>query len=98
MRLILTGLAFVGIILVYGDITLAHPGNTASDGCHYCRTNCDKWGEEWNERHCHRSKTLPSNTRSYQKDEPTENIDNTWKYVVGTGIVGIVGYFMGKKK
>lgn len=31
----------------------AHPGNTASDGCHYCRTNCDKWGVPWNERHCH---------------------------------------------
>lgn len=32
---------------------LAHPGGTASDGCHYCRTNCDSWGEAWNERHCH---------------------------------------------
>src|SRR5688500_11169783 len=32
---------------------LAHPGNTASDGCHYCRTNCDKCGEEYGERHCH---------------------------------------------
>lgn len=31
----------------------AHPGNTAADGCHYCRTNCDKWGVEWDERHCH---------------------------------------------
>ena len=32
---------------------LAHPGRTASDGCHYCRTNCDKWGVPWGERHCH---------------------------------------------
>ena len=31
----------------------AHPGRTASDGCHYCRTNCDKWGVPWGERHCH---------------------------------------------
>ena len=31
----------------------AHPGNKASDGCHYCRTNCDKWGVAWNQRHCH---------------------------------------------
>lgn len=31
----------------------AHPGNTASDGCHYCRTNCDYWGEAYGERHCH---------------------------------------------
>ncbi len=32
---------------------LAHPGRTASDGCHYCRTNCDSWGETYNARHCH---------------------------------------------
>lgn len=31
----------------------AHPGRTASDGCHYCRTNCDSWGVPYNERHCH---------------------------------------------
>lgn len=31
----------------------AHPGKTASDGCHYCRTNCSKWGEVEGERHCH---------------------------------------------
>lgn len=31
----------------------AHPGNTASDGCHYCRTNCASWGEVYGARHCH---------------------------------------------
>jgi micrococcal nuclease len=31
----------------------AHPGQTASDGCHYCKTNCDTWGVASNERHCH---------------------------------------------
>jgi len=31
----------------------AHPGNTASDGCHYCWTNCDYWGEVYGARHCH---------------------------------------------
>ena len=31
----------------------AHPGRTAADGCHYCRTNCDKWGELAGDRHCH---------------------------------------------
>ena len=35
------------------EAVLAHPGRTASDGCHYCRTNCDKWGVPWNVRHCH---------------------------------------------
>jgi len=31
----------------------AHPGNTAADGCHFCRTNCSYWGESWGARHCH---------------------------------------------
>ena len=34
-------------------VASAHPGRTAADGCHYCRTNCDSWGVPWNERHCH---------------------------------------------
>ena len=37
----------------------AHPGKTAADGCHYCRTNCDKWGVPWNERHCHGGGSAP---------------------------------------
>src|SRR3989344_9057044 len=43
----------------YAGVVDAHPGNTAADGCHYCRTNCDTWGVPWNERHCHRSKGIP---------------------------------------
>jgi hypothetical protein len=35
------------------DDIYAHPGNTASDGCHYCRTNCAKWGYTTGTRHCH---------------------------------------------
>ncbi|MFH1800607.1 MAG: YHYH domain-containing protein [Candidatus Omnitrophota bacterium] len=34
-------------------VVFAHPGRTASDGCHYCRTNCEKWGVPYGERHCH---------------------------------------------
>jgi len=36
-----------------------HPGRTASDGCHYCRTNCAKWGEVANARHCHGGGSVP---------------------------------------
>lgn len=51
---------FVGLLICVvaiglfgaGDVK-AHPGNTASDGCHYCRTRCDYWGVPWNQRHCH---------------------------------------------
>lgn len=40
-------------LFVFTTVVNAHPGRTASDGCHYCRTNCDSWGVAWNERHCH---------------------------------------------
>jgi hypothetical protein len=33
--------------------SFAHPGRTASDGCHYCRTNCGSWGVPYGQRHCH---------------------------------------------
>lgn len=32
---------------------VAHPGRTASDGCHFCKTNCAKWGVPQGQRHCH---------------------------------------------
>jgi len=44
---------FIFSLILLPKNTFAHPGNTASDGCHYCRTNCDRWGVPWNERHCH---------------------------------------------
>ncbi len=45
----------------------AHPGRTASDGCHYCRTNCDKWGEVWGERHCHGGYVAPTSSYTAPK-------------------------------
>jgi len=52
-------------VLILSQPVFAHPGNTASDGCHYCRTNCDKWGEAWGERHCHGGYTAPAPIRAY---------------------------------
>lgn len=44
----------------------AHPGNTASDGCHYCRTNCSSWGYTYGVRHCHGGGfSTPSVTPTY---------------------------------
>ena len=46
--------------LVAGQYVYAHPGRTASDGCHYCRTNCDNWGgTAYDQRHCHQNKGVP---------------------------------------
>ena len=52
------------LLLVITQATFAHPGRTASDGCHYCRTNCGSWGVPWNERHCH----------GRVKDDPVEKL------------------------
>ena len=53
MRKGLIILLLLSILLVFPKNSSAHPGNTSSDGCHYCRTNCDSWGVPWNQRHCH---------------------------------------------
>lgn len=44
---------FISILMIASFGASAHPGRTAGDGCHYCRTNCDSWGVPWNARHCH---------------------------------------------
>jgi len=51
-KLFIASLAFLLFLTIFNPVN-AHPGNTAADGCHYCRTNCDKWGVPWNQRHCH---------------------------------------------
>lgn len=60
MRIIKSLLISILAIIVlgfYAGVVDAHPGRTAADGCHYCRTNCDTWGVPWNERHCHGGST-----------------------------------------
>lgn len=44
------------IVTLTASPALAHPGGLAADGCHYCRTNCEKWGEVAGERHCHQDR------------------------------------------
>ena len=59
-----------------GSAAIAHPGGTASDGCHYCRTNCDRWGEEHGRRHCHDEEGIAW---------------KSWAVVAGVGGLVIVG-------
>lgn len=40
------------ILVLALDIT-AHPGRTDANGCHYCRTNCEQYGLQQDEYHCH---------------------------------------------
>ena len=54
MRKISLFLVIVMVIaLGFPGQALAHPGNTASDGCHYCETNCAKYGYTEGTRHGH---------------------------------------------
>lgn len=48
----------------------AHPGRTAADGCHFCRTNCDRWNVEANERHCHVGGSSPTSTTTGPRTQP----------------------------
>ncbi len=51
-KILISIIIIAELFLIY-NYSLAHPGNTASDGCHFCRTNCSSWGVAWNQRHCH---------------------------------------------
>lgn len=61
-KVIIVILVFLLLTLVFIAPVSAHPGRTASDGCHYCRTNCDRWGVPWNARHCHGGYSTPYTT------------------------------------
>ncbi len=55
----------------------AHPWRTASDWCHYCRTNCDSWWVGWNVRHCHWwTSTTTSSSNSYNSYDSSKTIIN----------------------
>lgn len=54
-------LLFFLFFLYFVPLTLAHPGNTSSDGCHYCWTNCARWGYTYGTRHSHGGNTCNCN-------------------------------------
>ncbi len=67
--------AFAMIILLSTPTTLvkAHPGRTDSNGCHTCRTNCDKWGLSTGEYHCHNGDdTTTENQTNLISDDSTQ--------------------------
>lgn len=63
--------AFVFLLIIVPQFAVAHPGNTAADGCHYCRTNCAKWGEVQDERHCHAPKNVAPTPKAVSSKAPT---------------------------
>jgi hypothetical protein len=64
----------LGILVLFlpPSLVSAHPGRTASDGCHYCRTNCEKWGVPEGERHCHGNRIEKKiNTQANNRESKT---------------------------
>lgn len=53
MWLFVLTLVILVSLLVHIPNVSAHPGNTSSDGGHYCWTNCEYWGYEYGTRHFH---------------------------------------------
>lgn len=47
----------LAILLLLPALAFTHPGRTGKDGCHVCRTNCDKWGVPSGKKHCHNQKS-----------------------------------------
>lgn len=52
------------ILLLINCNVYAHPGKTDSNGCHTCRTNCEKWGLRYGQYHCHNGSGTSSNNRT----------------------------------
>ena len=53
LRVTTAGVVVFVLLLLAAAEVMPHPGRTASDGCHYCRTNCAKWNVKADARHCH---------------------------------------------
>lgn len=68
---------FIIFFVAFSNSIYAHPGRTSSDGCHYCRTNCDSWGVPWNERHCHNGYTTPTTPNPTPTPTPTPKTEQT---------------------
>ena len=78
--IVLASIATIGSIFFLIIDVYAHPGRTASDGCHYCRTNCDYWGVPWNTRHCHNGYVPP------QTEQTIEEIPVVEQGKIGLGL------------
>lgn len=66
-----------GIVIFIPYVVLAHPGRIDSSGCHYCRTNCAKWGLVDNEYHCHSGNTYSNSQGQIFNSDGTLNSYNS---------------------
>ncbi len=68
-------LAIFLILTINAD---SHPGRTNADGCHVCRTNCEQYGLEQDEYHCHnKSSSNQENSTSTSTSSSTIKTSST---------------------
>ena len=76
------------LITFIPTIVFAHPGKTDANGCHYCRTNCAKWGLYNGQYHCHNGGTGESsssnNTTKKTTKKTTTNKSSTTRRTTTT--------------
>lgn len=83
-------------LLITPNKVEAHPSRTDANGCHYCRTNCAKWGLSDGQYHCHNGGGYNSSSSNsynstssygstspsnYSQPAPPKSSDNTLKSV-----------------
>ena len=69
----------VFVFLLYGIFipnVFAHPGRTDANGCHVCKTNCEKYGLSYGEYHCHNGSS-PSGGSSSNSGSSSGSSGNT---------------------
>ena len=81
-------------IYIFPVSVFAHPGGTDEFGCHTCRTNCESWGLEYGEYHCHNAKTPIKKTDS-STSKDNDSSEELFYTVLGLGGAGGVGYAVG---
>lgn len=82
LKVLVVMLTILTISLTINNV-YAHPGRTDSSGCHYCRTNCAKWGLSEGEYHCHNgSSSSSSKSNSSSKSSSSINSSNKTTQVI----------------
>ncbi|MFS0788671.1 hypothetical protein ABC345_20070 [Shouchella sp. 1P09AA] len=59
------------LIFTWSSISHAHPGRTDGNGGHYCRTNCEKWGLNYDEYHYHNGGSSNSSSSNSVNKSPS---------------------------
>ena len=81
---------FTAVLVLTPAPSWSHPGNTAADGCHYCRTNCASWGQVAGARHCHGGVARPPRPAPPPPFQPRRGVERPSAVLHTTGYARII--------